>query len=332
MFVFCGIHRHHHHIVARTCRHTKQGTVSLSVSVPGDLAVLGDIVRWRQLLINLMSNALKFTDAGSVCLNIERIQTDNGPALLVEVTDTGHGIPKEMMPALFHKYSQGGFHTGSGLGLIIAKQIVGLMGADLRVESPWMHHTEGSTPGTRFSFQVAPDLVVRPSAGGGGGAVGASVSVGGAAVAFAPSSTAGPATSLDPPRILQDRLTVLVVEDDMLNSTIMKAKVTQAARPLFRTVCIEVCINGELALQKYNELQNSATSPMVVDWILMDEHMESSGGVLTGSQTTRRLREAGCKAIICACSGNCLQADIEHYKAAGSGKLHAGLACASRLA
>jgi CheY-like chemotaxis protein len=280
----------------QTCshhRHTKHGNVSLSVSVPRDLTVVGDVVRWRQLLINLLSNALKFTESGSVCLNMRCIQSDVGEdELLVEITDTGHGIPKEDMSKLFHKYSQGGFHAGSGLGLIIAKQIARLMDADIKVDSPWRNPSGSYTQGTRFSFVVPKPMFCLAEA------------------------TPGDKSQPSPQQqLVRDRLTVLLVEDDALNTMIMKVKVIQAASALFSTVHIEACIHGEAALQKYDELQNSSVK---VDLILMDEHLEISGGVLTGSQTTKLLRDLGCECTIIACTGNCMPSDRAHYKAAGA--------------
>ena len=283
----------HTHPKPARIRPTKQGNVGLSVSVPRDLTVVGDVVRWRQLLINLLSNALKFTESGSACLNMRCIQSDVGEEeLLVEVTDTGHGIPKEAMSKLFHKYSQGGFHAGSGLGLIIAKQIVGLMDADIKVDSPWRNPSGGYTQGTRFSFVVPKPVFCLAVA--------------------TPRDESRPLPQQQP---VHDRLTVLLVEDDALNTMIMKVKVNQAAAALFSTVHIEACTHGEAALQKYDELQNSSVK---VDLILMDEHLESSGGVLTGSQTTKLLRDLGCGCTIIACSGNCMPSDVDNYKAAGA--------------
>jgi signal transduction histidine kinase len=146
--------------VERMLRHTRNEGVEILVTVPTDLTVNGDATRWRQLLVNLMSNALKFTpDQGKVNLTVK--PTPDNKLLCVEVCDDGPGISAELLPRLFEKYAQGGFHQGSGLGLSIAQLIVRLMGDDIKVESPYKRHTAGGgrggdgwVQGSRFYFAV----------------------------------------------------------------------------------------------------------------------------------------------------------------------------------
>jgi CheY-like chemotaxis protein len=288
-------------------RHTKHPSVSFAVSVPPGLTIIGDVVRWKQLLINLTSNALKFTKSGSIQLNMCITETlGRKKGLYVECTDTGPGIPTDIMPTLFEKYSQGGFHAGSGLGLVIAKQIAGLMGAAIQVESPW---SGDQTPGTRFSFIVPdPVLSTQPPA--------EELRL---TVAKAATQTVAPAVAMQP--LLKAGLTVLLVEDDTLNCMLMKAKLSRAASPLFEGINFEIATTGEEALKKCHDLHTWAVPPQQIDLILMDEHLETTGGVLTGSETTKALRTGGCKSVICACSGNCMQEDIDHYLAAGADKV-----------
>ena len=119
------------HSCVNMLRHTKQPAVELSVSVPPGLTIMGDHMRWRQVLVNLLSNALKFTVFGGVTLSVVR---RDSTTLFVAVSDTGPGISPELAPRLFEKYAQGASsHKGSGLGLSIAQLIVKLHGATIKV-------------------------------------------------------------------------------------------------------------------------------------------------------------------------------------------------------
>ena len=115
--------------------------------------VQGDPGRIRQILINLLDNAIKFTEAGEVALSVSRIQDDGDrQTLQFDVTDTGAGIPAEAIPRLFHSFSQADGSTtrkygGTGLGLAICKQLVHAMGGTIEVSS-----TLGE--GSRFWFTI----------------------------------------------------------------------------------------------------------------------------------------------------------------------------------
>jgi PAS domain S-box-containing protein len=118
--------------------------------------LLGDITRVRQILINLMSNGVKFTDHGEVVVIVENgecrmqndKQTDNTPfstlhsqlSMRISVRDTGIGIPPERLESIFESFAQGDSSTtrryeGSGLGLAISKRLAEMMGGTLEVES-----------------------------------------------------------------------------------------------------------------------------------------------------------------------------------------------------
>nr|WP_255542783.1 hybrid sensor histidine kinase/response regulator [Azospirillum sp. INR13] len=103
--------------------------------------LLGDPTRIRQILVNLVGNAVKFTDQGSVAVELEALDaTEAHLVLRMTVTDTGIGIPAEALPILFSKFQQvDGSITrkfgGTGLGLAICRQLSELMGGSIAVES-----------------------------------------------------------------------------------------------------------------------------------------------------------------------------------------------------
>nr|CAG8557277.1 13309_t:CDS:10 [Entrophospora candida] len=106
--------------------------------------VVGDMTRFRQIIVNLLSNACKFTQAdGDVMIKVDSEHvTINGTRkvkVIVEVTDTGIGISKEVLPRLFEKFSQADAsitrkYGGTGLGLAIVSKLIKLMDGDIRVE------------------------------------------------------------------------------------------------------------------------------------------------------------------------------------------------------
>ena len=117
----------------------REKNLRLTVDVAADCPehVLGDPVRFRQVLINLVGNAVKFTLEGEVCVAVSR----PAPQMLrLEVRDTGIGVPKDKLNAIFEAFIQAdGSHTrrfgGSGLGLAITKRLVTLMGGQVTAES-----------------------------------------------------------------------------------------------------------------------------------------------------------------------------------------------------
>jgi CheY-like chemotaxis protein/nitrogen-specific signal transduction histidine kinase/HPt (histidine-containing phosphotransfer) domain-containing protein len=115
-------------------------TVDLDPSLPSVL--IGDEIRVKQILINLLNNAVKFTDQGEVNLSVSAIRSANNKTVLLSfrVKDTGIGIPKAKQSELFERFSRienprNAAVEGSGLGLAICKGLVALMNGSLRLES-----------------------------------------------------------------------------------------------------------------------------------------------------------------------------------------------------
>src|ERR1017187_351714 len=155
--------------------------------------VSGDDTRLRQVILNLVSNALKFTSAGEVVLSarLER-QDQTSHCITIEVRDTGIGIAPDQLPRLFSSFNQADAsisrrYGGTGLGLAISKQLVELMGGTIDVQS-----TPGE--GTRFRFTIRMGHAQEP-----------------AATPIAPSLAAP----------VGNHLRVLVAEDNMVNQKVV---------------------------------------------------------------------------------------------------------------
>jgi len=113
----------------------------LSANCPGDIGTIrADQTRVRQALLNLVSNANKFTEHGKVTMRVQRIAEIGGDWITMEVSDTGIGLKPEQMGKLFQDFVQAEASTarkygGTGLGLAISRRICQMMGGDITVKS-----------------------------------------------------------------------------------------------------------------------------------------------------------------------------------------------------
>jgi signal transduction histidine kinase len=128
------------------------------LNLPADLPeiLLGDPLRIRQVLLNLIGNAIKFTVRGNITVDV-KIEAKNGQQLTlgVAIIDTGIGIRPDRLESIFQAFTQADGSTtskfgGTGLGLTISTQLVELMGGQLSVES-----TEGSGSTFHFTLQLS---------------------------------------------------------------------------------------------------------------------------------------------------------------------------------
>ncbi len=212
-------------------------TADIAPDVPTNL--IGDPTRLRQVLLNLLGNAIKFTETGRVMLHVVCDGNAAVPnALSFTVTDTGIGIPSDKLGTVFERFTQADSSTtrrfgGSGLGLTICRRLVELMGGRI-----WVESTIGT--GSVFTFS-APFEIGGP--------------IGGAAVSPIGSD---PAQPLAPLRIL-------LVEDSPDNRTITLAYLEDTP---YR---VSIAENGSIACEKFQTEQ--------FDLVLMDRQMPAMDGL-----------------------------------------------------
>lgn len=139
--------------------------LKLSRNIAPDVPLMlkGDSGRLQQIIINLIGNAIKFTEIGSITINVELDSSENGYAVVrFMVCDTGIGIPDGRRNAIFSPFTQADSSTtrkfgGTGLGLTICKQLAGLMGGDIGVDS---EVGKGSTFWFTASFEILSEDAV----------------------------------------------------------------------------------------------------------------------------------------------------------------------------
>jgi CheY-like chemotaxis protein/HPt (histidine-containing phosphotransfer) domain-containing protein len=146
-------------------------TVEIAPGTPSRL--VGDAHRLGQVIINLVGNAVKFTEAGEILLQVAAVpgsSPDDEVVLHFSVSDTGIGVPTELQQTIFESFSQADTSTsrrygGTGLGLAICRELIGMMGGQIRVTSPSdVVACERGGPGSTFHFTTHFARDVRPPA------------------------------------------------------------------------------------------------------------------------------------------------------------------------
>ena len=248
--------------------------------------VMSDPTRLRQVLLNLLGNAIKFTDTGRVMM-VAGVETKASERILVvEIEDTGRGMTPEQSARLFVEFSQGDptvtrEHGGTGLGLAISQRLARMMGGELTLA--WSESGKGSC------FRVELPLVPAPNA--------------------------TPVSRLDVPEprkhvppVNGDQLAlhgrILLAEDsqdiqDVIAFHLMKAGAT-----------VDLADNGQIALEKLDAAEHSGTP---FDLLLTDMQMP----LLDGYALTRLLRSKGSKLPIIALTAHSMAEDRELCLEAG---------------
>ena len=279
--------------------------LDFSSTVSGDLpdTLAGDAGRVRQVLTNLIGNAVKFTDSGRIDVEAELVRpTEDGLLVRFSVRDTGIGIPPEHQSRLFESFTQGdGSSTrkygGTGLGLSISKQLVELMGGELGVESK-------PGEGSRFWFTAifGKAAIVAPAAPPKRG-----IPVPAApppAVPKVPIPSVKPADA--PPEKSNGggprKLRVLLAEDNEINQRI-------ALRLLEKLgLAADAVDNGRAAVE--------ALAQQNYDLVLMDCQMPDMDG-FEATAVIRNRERGKAHTPICALTANAMEGDREKCLAAG---------------
>jgi CheY-like chemotaxis protein len=242
--------------------------------------VRGDKLRLRQVLLNLLGNAVKFTEQGFVRLEVSRV----GDLMRFAVVDSGPGIPPERIADIFKSFVQldpvaRSTGSGAGLGLTISSSLVRLMGGNLKVQSR-VH--EGSS--FHFTLPCIPASLEDDEAPAGDAPRGGQRDVSGSAA-----------------------IRVLLAEDNEINQALIRATAARLG------LALDVANNGSEAVIRAEAAAQAGTP---YDLILMDIQMP----VLDGIGATKRLRGMGYSAEtlpIVALSANVYQNDIDACFAAG---------------
>jgi signal transduction histidine kinase/ActR/RegA family two-component response regulator len=260
----------------------KQLRLTLDVNAGVPDAIVGDPIRLRQVLVNLVANALKFTDAGEILVRIVHEDEPDGAhvTLHVSVVDTGIGIPADKQVAIFQAFTQADGSTtrvygGTGLGLTISGQLVSLMGGQIQVES-----TPGR--GSAFYFSITVPLAAKP-------------------VAIKPAAKAAV------PMIDARALRVLVAEDNVVNRKLAEHLLRQRGHdPL-------MVVNGREAVD--------ALGCGSFDLVLMDLQMPEMDGFEATAAIRALEQTTGSRVPIVALTAHamegdrqrCLDADMDGY-------------------
>lgn len=231
----------------------KKDTVKFLLTFTGErnLALIGDVNRWHQIIDNLISNALKFTDQGMVHLDARVIENPRDPHTVLfhlDVIDTGMGIPPEKLEIIFEPFEQADNSMrrrfqGTGLGLAISRRLVNLMGGTMHVRS---QVGKGSCFSVRLPFSF--DRTILESA----------------------------SPEPEPVAEVQDLrgLSFLIVEDDEANAAVFRDHLLHHGASRVEHVDTEKLLIHELAENTY-------------DCILMDTHLGDDDGIAM----TRRIRQ-----------------------------------------
>jgi two-component system, sensor histidine kinase len=242
--------------------------------------VLGDPLRFQQILTNLVGNAIKFTDAGHVLVAMHEAQRSDGRSRLqVSVVDTGIGIPADKQRAIFEAFSQADGSTtrrfgGTGLGLTISTTLAELMGGRL-----WVESEPGS--GSAFRFTVELEIAELPEQ----------------PAPIEAEAAASARSGAVPPR------RVLLVEDNIVNQRVAIGLLTR------RGHAVTAVSNGQEAI---DELERAR-----FDVVLMDLQMPMMSGVDATAAIRERERTAGGHLPIVAMTAHAMAGDRERCLAAG---------------
>ncbi len=255
--------------------------------------LVGDDIRLRQILMNLVCNAIKFTDRGQVLVEVStESQDDHNVCLHFLIADSGIGIAPDKQAAIFAPFEQADSSTtrqygGTGLGLAISRKLVDLMGGQIWVESPY--HIPGSdcpAGGSAFHFTARFGLAAAPAL---------ALGVGNGQEAAADSSPGGEAA--------QQPLRILLAEDNPVNRTLASRLLEKRGHTVIAAA------DGREAL--------SILERETVDLILMDVQMPNMDGLEATVAIRRREKSIGGHVPIVALTAHAMSGDRDRCLNAG---------------
>ena len=246
------------------------------------LVLIGDPVRLRQVLMNLVSNAIKFTQDGSVEILVSLEPGDRDAVLRFTVKDSGIGLTVAQQKVIFEPFRQADGSTtrnygGIGLGLSISKRLVELMAGEIGVTSaPQEGSTFWFTARLGWAKEVDSEEQKRPD-------------LGALAAVVSPSSSRS--------------LRILVAEDNLVNQRVVKALLER------RGHTVDVAENGVVALRKAEEFQ--------FDVILMDVQMPEMDGITAIGLLREQDLRRGVHTPVVVLTAHAMRGDRERFLAAG---------------
>jgi signal transduction histidine kinase/CheY-like chemotaxis protein/HPt (histidine-containing phosphotransfer) domain-containing protein len=260
----------------------EQKGLALNVEVDKQIPdrLIGDPTRLNQIFVNLIGNAVKFTDSGFVTLKCDLIsKEDDHIKLQFKVLDTGIGISQDYVGRIFESFTQAGTDTarkfgGTGLGLTISKQLVTLMEGEISVESE-----EGE--GTTFTVEIP--LIV------------------------AQNQDFHPVISSIDNEVMEQlkHISLLLVEDNEFNRLVAE----DTLKGLFPDIKLDIAENGQEAVNMVRKNE--------YDLVLMDVQMPVMNGVDATRTIRTSLPEPKRNIGIIAMTANVLQEDVQQYLDAG---------------
>ncbi len=279
------------HAVAIFSGQAKSTGLELSYEIGPDVPdlVVGDSTRLSQVLINLLSNSLKFTSRGWVRLSVRRIQSkDSQVALRFEVEDSGIGIAEDKQKLIFGAFEQADVSVtrrfgGTGLGLSICSRLVELMGGNIDLRS---QPGQGTAFGFELGFQPGQNDHKL----------------------YLPTRRPGSLNGPPPPLDVVNRLRILVAEDNLISQTVMRLMLGEQGHE------VELVSNGREAFELLQQ------GPF--DLVLMDVQMPEMNGLEATERIRERERQLGLARIpIVALTARaqeadrdiCLQAGMDGY-------------------
>ncbi|KAE8374184.1 hypothetical protein BDV26DRAFT_270512 [Aspergillus bertholletiae] len=276
--------------VVRNCKSCLKPGVSLSYLIPPDFprALRGDPLRYRQVLQNLVGNAVKFTEKGNVKISTSFTIDAQDPTMYIistEVVDSGVGVPESAINTLFTPFTRFADSTnrryqGTGLGLSICKSLAELMNGSVG------YRPNPDGPGSVFWFTAKMGRMdTRPPI----------------KRSSAPRTNSSESL-MKKMREVAPRKHILLVEDNLVNHMVM-LKLLQS----FGFERIDAAWDGAEAVKLVKQ------TPLSYDVVLMDISMP----VLDGLEATSQIRSMGVDVPIIALTGNALKGDAETYLAKG---------------